>query len=305
MTPAIEQAVPQLRAFNRDFSRLMGLLEPRYMGGDLTLVEARVVYEIRERQPVLARDIAHVLDLDPGYLSRTVAALVRRGWVERGTGKDARQRPLSLTTLGRREFEALDQVTAAKTASMLGELDQDSAVRLQSALSQAGDLLFENTERDWSMRTFRPGDMGMVSARQAIIYSEGYGWGDKLEALILEIAANFLRDFKPGREQCWIAERGSRMLGSVFLVEEDERTARLRLLYVEAEARGLGIGAALVRQCSEFARQAGYERIVLWTHAVLHSARNIYAKEGYKVIETEVQNEFGKEETSEHWLLEL
>ncbi len=305
MTPAIEQAVPQLRAFNRDFSRLMGLLEPRYMGGDLTLVEARVVYEIRERQPVLARDIAHVLDLDPGYLSRTVAALVRRGWVERGTGKDARQRPLSLTTLGRREFEALDQVTAAKTASMLGELDQDSAVRLQSALSQAGDLLFENTERDWSMRTFRPGDMGMVSARQAIIYSEGYGWGDKLEALILEIAANFLRDFKPGREQCWIAERGSRMLGSVFLVEEDERTARLRLLYVEAEARGLGIGAALVRQCSEFARQAGYERIVLWTHAVLHSARSIYAKEGYKVIETEVQNEFGKEETSEHWLLEL
>lgn len=305
MTPAIEQAVPQLRAFNRDFSRLMGLLEPRYMGGDLTLVEARVVYEIRERQPVLARDIAHVLDLDPGYLSRIVAALVRRGWVKRGTGKDARQRPLSLTTIGRREFETLDQVTAAKTASMLGELDQDSAIRLQSVLSQAGDLLFENTERDWSMRTFRPGDMGMVSARQAIIYSEGYGWGDKLEALILEIAANFLRDFKPGREQCWIAERGSRMLGSVFLVEEDERTARLRLLYVEAEARGLGIGAALVRQCSEFARQAGYERIVLWTHAVLHSARNIYAQEGYKVIETEVQNEFGKEETSEHWLLEL
>ncbi|MEL6878480.1 MAG: GNAT family N-acetyltransferase, partial [Pseudomonadota bacterium] len=185
------------------------------------------------------------------------------------------------------------------------ELDRDGARQLTAALSQTGDLLFGDTGKDWSLRAFRPGDMGHVSARQAMIYQENYGWGEKLEALILEITATFLREFKPGREQCWIAERDHRMLGSVFLVEEDERTARLRLLYVEAEARGLGIGSALVRQCTKFAREAGYERIVLWTHAVLHSARNIYAKEGYTIVETEVQNEFGKEETSEHWLLEL
>lgn len=157
----------------------------------------------------------------------------------------------------------------------------------------------------WRLRTFGPGDLGKIGARQAILYADEWGWGQPLEALIYEIAGNFLRDFKPGREQCWVADCDGQMLGGVFLCEEDADTARLRLLYVEPEARGLGVGSALVRQCSEFAREAGYKRIVLWTHAVLDSARKIYAAEGYKVTSTERQTEFGKEEISEHWLLEL
>ncbi|MBA4165365.1 MAG: hypothetical protein C0510_12195 [Erythrobacter sp.] len=161
------------------------------------------------------------------------------------------------------------------------------------------------TEARWCLRPFRSGDVGMLSARQAILYDELYGWGRPLEALIYEIAAKFLRDFKEGREQCWVAERDGRMLGAVMLVEDDADTARLRLLYVEPEARGLGIGAALVNRCTQFAREAGYRRIVLWTHQVLDSARRIYAAEGFRIIATETQNEFGKPEVSEHWLIEL
>jgi GNAT superfamily N-acetyltransferase len=160
---------------------------------------------------------------------------------------------------------------------------------------------------DWTLRTFRTGDMGHIAARQAILYGDGYGWGSKLEAIILDIASRFLREFKDGREQCWVAERGGRVLGSVFLVEEPDKpsTARLRLLYVEPEARGLGVGRTLVNQCTRFAGQAGYARIVLWTHAVLDSARKIYAAEGYQLVSTELQEEFGKPEVSETWLLEL
>lgn len=161
------------------------------------------------------------------------------------------------------------------------------------------------TEPRWSLRPFRSGDVGMLGARQAILYDELYGWGRPLEALIYDIAAKFLRDFKRGREQCWIAECDGRMLGAVLLVEDDAETARLRLLYVEPEARGLGIGAALVHQCTEFAREADYRRIALWTHQVLESARRIYAAEGYRITATETQHEFGKPEVSEHWLLEL
>lgn len=161
------------------------------------------------------------------------------------------------------------------------------------------------TEGRWCLRPFRSGDVGMLSARQAILYDELYGWGRPLEALIYEIAAKFLRDFKEGREQCWVAERDGRMLGAVMLVEDDADTARLRLLYVEPDARGLGIGAALVHQCTCFARAAGYRRVVLWTHQVLESARRIYAAEGYRITATETQHEFGKPEVSEHWLLEL
>ncbi|WP_095012610.1 GNAT family N-acetyltransferase [Tsuneonella mangrovi] len=162
-----------------------------------------------------------------------------------------------------------------------------------------------SNEADWQLRTFRTGDMGLITARQSILYGEGYGWGRSMEALIGEISSAFLRNFKDGREQCWIAERDGQMLGAVFLVEDDAETARLRLLHVEPEARGMGIGSALVHQCTDFAREAGYHRIVLWTHAVLHSARRLYAAEGYVLTGSETHDDFGKPEVSEHWLLEL
>ncbi|MBM0169971.1 bifunctional helix-turn-helix transcriptional regulator/GNAT family N-acetyltransferase [Altererythrobacter sp. C41] len=303
--PVTDRVVQRLRAFNRDFSQLMGLLESRYMGSDLSVVEARVLYEIVQREPVLARDIARPLRLDPGYLSRIVARLLRRGFVERGRGEDARERPLSLTAAGRTAYAELDRTTAAQTARMIAPLGEDGARRLGALLGEAGMLLFGAVPGEWSLRTFRTGDMGLITARQSILYHEGYGWGRGMEALIGEITAAFLRDFKSGREQCWIAEREGRMLGSVFLVEEDAETARLRLLYVEPEARGMGVGQALVKQCTAFAREAGYRRIVLWTHAVLESARRIYVAEGYRIAETHTHDDFGKPELSESWLLEL
>ena len=303
--PVTDRVVQRLRAFNRDFSQLMGLLESRYMGSDLSVVEARVLYEIVQREPVLARDIARLLRLDPGYLSRIVARLLRRGFVERGRGEDARERPLSLTAAGRTAYAELDRTTAAQTARMIAPLGEDGAGRLGALLGEAGVLLFGAVPGEWSLRTFRTGDMGLITARQSILYHEGYGWGRGMEALIGEITAAFLRDFKSGREQCWIAEREGRMLGSVFLVEEDAETARLRLLYVEPEARGMGVGQALVKQCTAFAREAGYRRIVLWTHAVLESARRIYAAEGYRIVETHTHDDFDKPELSESWLLEL
>lgn len=302
---SIDPIVPRVRAFNRDFSQLMGLLEPRYMGSDLSVVEARVLYEIVQREPALARDIAAALRLDPGYLSRLVARLLRRGFVERGRGKDARERPLSLTPEGRSAYAELDRTTAEQTARMIAPLGEDGARRLGTLLGEAGALLFGSSPGEWLLRAFRPGDMGLITARQSILYHEGYGWGRGMEALIGEITAAFLRDFKPQREQCWIADRDGRMLGSVFLVEDDAETARLRLLYVEPEARGMGVGQALVKQCTAFSREAGYRRIVLWTHAVLESARRIYAAEGYRIVETHTHDDFGKPELSESWRLEL
>lgn len=157
----------------------------------------------------------------------------------------------------------------------------------------------------WALREFAPGDLGMVAARQAALYASEWGWGRPMEAMIYEIAGRFLHELKPDREQGWVAERDGRLLGGVFVCEEEPGTARLRLLYVEPDARGLGVGEALVRQCSAFARNAGYARMILSTHAVLDSARKLYAAEGYRLISSEPQTHFGKEEVSEDWLLEL
>lgn len=301
--PALASAVAALRRFNRFYTRRMGALDPHYMGSELSLVEARIFYEIAVGEPVLAKRIQEEVGVDPGYLSRIVGKFARRGWIERGRGADARERPIVLTDEGRAAFAALDARTFDETARLLGGLPDHDIAALSAAVDWIADRLGRAEGQDYHVRTWTVGDMGMVTARQSILYQQANGWG--MDTLIGEITTAFLRDFRPGREQCWIAERAGRMLGSVFLVAEDERVARLRLLYVEPEARGLGIGADLVARCVEFARAAGYREIVLWTHAVLTSARRIYAAQGFTIESVETHDDFGKPEVSESWRLVL
>jgi GNAT superfamily N-acetyltransferase len=157
----------------------------------------------------------------------------------------------------------------------------------------------------YDVRTFRTGDMGLICSRQSILYAEAFGWGRPMEALLGEITAEFLRKFHPGREQCWIAERSGALAGSVFVTDGGDGTARLRLLYVEPDARGLGIGQELVGRCIVFARAAGYSKVRLWTHSVLVSARRIYAATGFEIVRSEMHDAFGKPEQGEIWELSL
>jgi len=299
---SMAEAVASFRAFNRVHTRVAGVLKPRYMGSDLSLVEARLLYEIATRDAVLASELQAMLDLDAGYASRLLRRFEERDWITRGRGPDARQRPIMSTAEGCRAFEALDAATHAETERALEPLGEAGRTALAGALDTARTLI-AGERLPWTIRTFRTGDMGMIAARQSILYAE-YGWGRPMEVLQGEVTTAFLRDFKPGREQCWVAEQGGRMVGSIFLCETDTG-AQLRLLYVEPEARGLGIGEALVRTCVDFARDAGYSRIRLWTHTILTSARRIYAAAGFRIVSTEVHDEFGKPEQGETWELEL
>ncbi|MBA3896256.1 MAG: MarR family transcriptional regulator [Sphingomonadaceae bacterium] len=298
-------AVVALRAFNRFHTRFAGALDRNYLGSDLTLVEARVLYELVNRAAPLAASIRADLGLDAGYLSRIVRRFETRGWITRGRGKDARERPVIVGDAGRAAFAALDARTlAAVEASLAHMLDADRAA-LTAALDLARTMLGGGRSADYAIRPFRTGDMGLITARQSMLYDEGYGWGTGMEALIGEVTARFLRDFRSGREQCWIAEIGGAMAGSVFLVDAGDNVARLRLLYVEPWARGRGIGEAMVNRCIELAREAGYREIVLWTHTVLTSARRIYDALGFRIRSVEVHDEFGKPEQGETWAMPL
>ncbi|WP_164857222.1 GNAT family N-acetyltransferase [Sphingomonas crocodyli] len=155
------------------------------------------------------------------------------------------------------------------------------------------------------IRTFQPGDMGHIAGAQAALYAEGYGWGRPLEILILETVAQFLRDYAQGRDQCFVAEMNGRVVGSCFVTDDGDGRARLRLVYVDAAARGQGLGQRLVAECVDFARGAGYRAVWLWTHAVLESARRIYAGAGFRCIERFTHDEFGVEVNSENWELIL
>ena len=301
----METTLQSVRAFNRFYTRFAGVLEARFLDSELSLVEARLLYEIVTREQPVAVELQQALGLDAGYASRILRKFESKGWIERMRGTDARRRPIGVTTPGRAVFADLDQRQRQAIERHLKPLGAADRRVLEAALGTARTLLSAESAADYSVRTFTTGDMGMITARQAILYQESHGWGAPMEVLLGEVTAHFLRDYRAGREQCWVAESGGAMAGSIFVVDAGDDVAQLRLLYVEPWARGMGIGGDLVDRCIVFARDAGYRTMRLWTHTVLDSARRIYAGAGFEIVSTEVHHEFGRPEQGEIWELAL
>jgi DNA-binding MarR family transcriptional regulator/N-acetylglutamate synthase-like GNAT family acetyltransferase len=303
----MSETITAVRAFNRLYTGLVGALDARFLGTDLSLPEARLLFEIAASgQPILAAELQATLKMDAGFVSRVLARFATRGWIVRARdGQDARQRPISLTDAGHAAFDDLDRRQRMAVETMVQRLDPAQQRDLVAALGTVRALLAPDKRQGFVIRPFRTGDLALLAARQSILYHESYGWGGGLELIESEVTTAFLRDFKPGREQCWIAELNGAMAGSVILTDEGDGVARLRLLYVESMARGLGIGGALVDRCIEFARDAGYQSITLWTHTILDSARRLYAARGFRIVETAMHESFGVPIQGETWQLTL
>jgi DNA-binding MarR family transcriptional regulator/N-acetylglutamate synthase-like GNAT family acetyltransferase len=267
-----------------------------------------VLYELAHRGAPTATEIAQALGLDAGYLSRMLLSFRKRGFLARKTStKDARQSHLSLTRTGRAAFAGLEAKSEVGVSKLLERLSPSDQNRLTGAMVTIEELLGAHAESKapYLLRTHQPGDMGWVIHRHGVLYANEYGWDERFEALVAQIAAEFIQNFNAKRERCWIAERDGGIVGSVFLVRKSDRVAKLRLLLVEPSARGLGIGSRLVDECVRFARQAGYRTITLWTQSILDSARNIYRKAGFHVVKQERHESFGHKLTGETWELTL
>ncbi|QSB45832.1 MarR family transcriptional regulator [Tsuneonella flava] len=302
----METTIEAIRTFNRFFTRHVGAMNARFLDTDANLAEARLLFEIARQEPVQASTLQADLDIDRGYLSRMTARLENRGWIMRDRCEaDARTRPIRLTEAGRVAFSQMDQRQRSAIAhdlSCLGPVEQEDLVQ---ALTRARLLLDPDAPLSFTIRAPRVGEVSQVAARQSILYAESHGWGRELEVLEAETTAAFLRQFKPDCEGCWVADLAGVMAGAVFLTDEGQGVARLRLLHVEPFARRRGIGDALVHTCIDFAREAGYERITLWTHTVLDAARRIYIRNGFECISTDVHHEFGEPVQGETWQLIL
>ena len=302
----MEDAIAAVRLFSRFYTRRVGALNQRFMGTELSLPEARLMFEIEHADQPVATDLQKLLEMDAGYLSRVLARFEARGWISRQTGEgDARRRPIFLTPAGRAVFAVIDQRQRDHLLEMLRPLAPAQQADLVAALGEARTLLDPTPDKSFSIRTWRTGDLGLMTARQSAFYKDAYGWGRGLELNIADATANFLRHFRHGRDQGWVAEVAGAMAGSVLITDEGDGLCRLRLLYVEPMARGRGIGDHLVDLCLGFAREAGYSAMTLWTHTILASARRIYAAHGFEIVEVETHDEFGEPVQGETWRVEL
>ena len=304
--------IARVRRFNRFYTRQLGVLRKTYLGSPYSLAEARVLYEIFKGGAPTATDIGRTLDLDAGYLSRTLRSFEKRGLIVRkASANDARQSHLALTARGRKEFAPLDQRSQDATAEMLGRLSGADEARLIAAMATIEELLDASPpqnsppQRRYDLRPPRHGDFGWIVRRHAELYAQEYGWVAPFEGVCAQIVADFVNKFDDKRERCWIAEMGSENVGSIMLARDSETVARIRLLLVDPKARGLGLGRHLTDECVRFARDAGYRKITLWTHSVLTAARHIYQQAGFKFVRSEQHKSWGRPVVSEHWDLEL
>ncbi|BEP91666.1 helix-turn-helix domain-containing GNAT family N-acetyltransferase [Acidovorax sp. A79] len=308
--PVAADAVKAVRRFNRFFTRRVGVLDP-YLGSDLSLTDVRVLYELAHRDAPVASELARDLGLDGGYLSRILRRFEGAGWILRSaSARDARQSVLTLTPAGRAAFEPLQQRSRDEAAALLAPLPPARRHELVDAMQRIEALLEPASGAAAApkvavLRDPVPGDIGWVVQQHGEIYWREYGWDSRFEALVADIAAQFVRKFQPGWERCWIAELEGERVGAVFVVRKSASTAQLRMLILSPRARGLGLGARLTDECIAFARAKGYRKMVLWTNSCLTAARGIYAKRGFKLVKSEPYEGFGQQAVGETWELRL
>lgn len=307
-----QEFVSQVRRFNRFYTRQIGVLRRTYLGSPYSLAEMRVLYEIAQARNTGARtatDIGRTLDLDAGYLSRVLRNFEKAGLISRKPSpEDARQSRLTLTAKGEKTYAPYEKRSQDTVAAMLAVLEPQEQARLVAAMETIEHLLEGKTaaKPDIVLRDPKHGDFGWIVTRHAQVYAEEYGWGDPFEGLCAQIVADYVNNYDAAKERCWIAEVNGRNAGCVMLVKDAAPdTARVRLLLVDPDARGLGLGQRLTDECVKFAREAGYKKVTLWTHEELTAARHCYEKAGFTLTSSEKRHTWGKDVVAEFWDMTL
>jgi DNA-binding MarR family transcriptional regulator/GNAT superfamily N-acetyltransferase len=303
-----DDQISAVRAFNRFYTRKLGVLDQQLLKSPFSLSEARVLYELANGENLAAKEIGIELGLDPGYLSRIIQNFDENGLITRKPlSSDRRQYQLGLTAKGRQAFAKVDRSSHDDVAAMLATLPRGDSERLVGAMAVIERLLGAPRvpPPPATLRGPRPGDMGWVVQSHGSLYASEYGFDSSFEGLVAEIAAKFLSSFDASRERCWIAEIDGAQVGSIFLVRHTDEVAKLRLLLVDPTGRGQGLGRRLVAECVAFARQCGYRKITLWTQSILVAARRNYQDAGFVQVATEPHRSFGQSLIGETWEREL
>ncbi|MFD0362426.1 GNAT family N-acetyltransferase [Nocardia sp. GCM10030253] len=298
--------IAAVREFNRRYTRVIGVLRGGLLDTEYSLTEARIIFELATTGSTEVVRLRRDLDLDPGYLSRILARFKSRGLIETSrSSTDARRQEVRLTEHGRATFAVLNERAGQEVGDLLAAHPPTDRAQLVEAMRTIQHILDRPADTTAApsvvIRAPRPGDYGWVIQRNAALYAAEYGWDASYETLVARIVADYLDNHDEQRERAWIAEHDGEPVGCVFCMTENETTARLRLLLVEPTTRGLGVGSALVDECLRFATAAGYREMVLWTNDVLTSARHIYQRAGFELVESNPHHSFGHDLVGQTW----
>ncbi len=303
------EVISEIRAFNRFHTQLVGALNDSILASPFSLQQARVLFELAhaaKEKPVLAVDLAQGLQLDRAYLSRILAGLEADGLLQRTPMEsDLRAQAIGLTEAGQHSFAALNAASVQEIAALIAPLTDAECLALVAAMQRIRRILTARPPLQAQLRAPRAGDLGQVIAGQARLYAQEFGWNQEFEGLVSDITGQFVREFQPEAEACWVADLGGEIVGSVFVVRQDAETAKLRMLYVDRAARGQGLGQRLVDEAMQFARGRGYSRMTLWTNDVLSSARKIYQARGFELVSEEPHHSFGVDLVGQYWACAL
>jgi len=302
----LREHISAVRRFNRFFTRKIGMLGEGLLHSPYSLTEARIIFELANRSNLTASDLCNELGLDAGYSSRILNKLEQQNLIEKTrSDDDGRQRLISLTTEGQNAFSLLDNRSSGEISEMLSELNESDRVCLIEAMHTIEGILDHSFKypEPFYLRHHETGDMGWVIHQHGLLYSQEYGWDESFEALVAQICADFINNYDPQKERCWIVEMQGERVGSIFCVKASEDVAKLRLLSVVPKARGLGLGTRLVKECIRFAKRSGYKKLTLWTNDVLVEAMKIYEKNGFKLVEEEHHHSFGHDLVGQNWEL--
>src|SRR3954470_18798119 len=311
LAPDLEARIAAVRRFSRFYTRQLGLLRESLVHTRFSLTEARVLYELANRESVTASELAAALDLDHGYLSRILRRFAEQGLLgKKRAPDDARQSVITITAKGRKAFAPLNKGSYDQVAAMLEQLSVADQARVVGAMTTVESLLGGSSQSSAGvpaiiLRPHQPGDMGWVTSAHGALYAGEYSWDITFEALVAKITAEFIENFDAKRERCWIAELDGERVGSVFVVRKNDEIAKLRLLILDPKARGRGLGRRLVEECLRFAKSAGYSSMTLWTQSILTAARGIYERAGFKLVAEEPHHSFGVDLVGETWEREL
>lgn len=297
-----------VRAFNRYYTHKIGLLNNHLYGTDFSLTESRMIFHVGENKEVAAREMASLFNLDAGYTSRVIKKLMAAGILKKEKSKkDSRIHHLSLSAHGKKVLEGLIGISNGFIDSLLSPLAVSERLEVLSAMNLIQTLLEKGRDSAdiYTIRSFKPGDLGYVASSHMALYGAEYKFDGSFEFYVGKAVMAFAEQFDPDRENLWIAESGFQRVGSLAIVNNGKGVAQLRWLLVDAQARGKGIGEKLVETGVRFAREKQYEKIILMTLDFLDAAKHLYEKFGFRQTSSEKGVHWGRQMNVEYLELEL